>query len=96
MRLEQKDIDIIKNILLNKISDAKIFLFGSRVDDSKKGGDIDLFVKTNNNISLKEELLLLTQFELNGITRKIDLIIDTPEKNKQSFFDSIKDKAIVL
>ena len=96
MRVDSNDIDIIKNTLIDKISDAKIFLFGSRVDDAKKGGDIDIFVKTLSNVTLKDELLLLTQFELNGIRRKIDLIIDSPKKSKQVFFDSIKDKAILL
>lgn len=83
-------------ILLSKILDAKIFLFGSRVDDSKKGGDIDLFVKTQQNITLRDELTLLSQLELNGISRKIDLIIQTPSKNHNIFFQTIKKKAIVL
>ena len=96
MRVDVKDVDIIKNTLISRISDAKIFLFGSRVDDAKRGGDIDIFVKTLKNVSFKEELLLLTQLQRNGISRKIDLIIDSPQKKKQVFFDSIKDKAILL
>jgi len=33
MRVDAKDVDIIKTTLISKISDAKIFLFGSRVDE---------------------------------------------------------------
>lgn len=96
MRLKTEDIKIIKSTLLSKLSDAKIFLFGSRVDDEKKGGDIDIYVKTSTITTLKDELRLLTQLERNGISRKIDLIIDSPKKNRQSFFNSIKNEAIAL
>ena len=96
MRLKQNDIDIIKSTLLSTISDAKIFLFGSRTDDSKRGGDIDIFVKTKENISLKDELSILSKLELSGITRKIDLVIQTPYKNHRDFFQSIKKEAIAL
>lgn len=37
MRLENK----IKEAIYNSFGDVKIYLFGSRVDDTKKGGDID-------------------------------------------------------
>jgi len=96
MRIKKRDVKTIKSTILSKISDAKIFLFGSRVDDTKRGGDIDLFVKTSINITLLDELSIITQLQLNGITRKIDLIIDTPQKSKQIFFESIKNEAIIL
>ncbi len=96
MRLKKDDVEKIKKVIQTKISDAKIYLFGSRVDDSKKGGDIDLFVKTTQDIKLKDELSILTLLELNGITRKIDLIIQTPSRDRSEFFKSIKSEAIVL
>ncbi len=42
MRITSDEVKIIKNTILKQISDAKIMLFGSRTDDSKKGGDIDI------------------------------------------------------
>jgi predicted nucleotidyltransferase len=96
MRLTQKQITTIKSVLLKQIKDAKIFLFGSRVDPTQKGGDIDLFVKTNQEINLQDEIKLLTQLELCGIERKVDLVIDTPQKDKTKFFQSIQNKAILL
>lgn len=96
MRLEKKDIQNIKEVIHSKISDAKIYLFGSRVDDAKKGGDIDLFVKTSQDIKLKDELTILTLLELNGILRKVDLIVDTPNRDKSEFFKTIEKEAIIL
>jgi predicted nucleotidyltransferase len=78
MRLQRAEIDIIKSTLHETIDDAKVFLFGSRTDDTKKGGDIDLFVQTHKPITLKEELKILSRLELRGIERKIDLIIQSP------------------
>jgi len=96
MRLKKDDVKKIKKVIYTKISDAKIFLFGSRVDDTKKGGDIDLFIETSQDIKLKDELSILTLLELNGITRKIDLIIQTPSRDKSEFFKTIKSEAIIL
>lgn len=44
MRLQPKEIAAIKDIILAVDPDAEIFLYGSRVDDIKSGGDIDLLV----------------------------------------------------
>ena len=47
MRLSRKEIEAILNVA-QKIYGAsvKVYLFGSRTDDSKRGGDIDLLVRT--------------------------------------------------
>lgn len=42
MRLTKQEVQIIKSAILQVDPEARIFLFGSRVDDQKKGGDIDL------------------------------------------------------
>ena len=50
MRLKLNEISAIKSGAKSCIGeDAKVFLLGSRVDDSKKGGDVDLLILTNEN-----------------------------------------------
>ncbi|HFU77888.1 MAG TPA: nucleotidyltransferase domain-containing protein, partial [Epsilonproteobacteria bacterium] len=53
MRLLQSEADAIKSTFLALFHSGKIYLFGSRVDDSKKGGDIDLFLELDDDLSLE-------------------------------------------
>ena len=53
---------------------AAIYLFGSRVDDSKKGGDIDLLVLSGLLGFSDKRRIKVRLYELMG-EQKIDLII---------------------
>lgn len=44
MRLSISEITAIKTIIADLDPCARIYLFGSRVDDTKRGGDIDLLI----------------------------------------------------
>ncbi len=47
MRLSSKEKKTICAVLHHSFGDqAKIWLFGSRLDDSLKGGDVDLYIET--------------------------------------------------
>ena len=48
MRLSRSEIDVLKSKLSSLSSNAKLYLFGSRVDDTRKGGDIDLLIIDKN------------------------------------------------
>ena len=48
MRLSNDSMLTIKQaVTLIFGKDAKVYLFGSRTDDAKKGGDIDLYIETD-------------------------------------------------
>lgn len=48
MRLTSRQVDAIKSAAVEAFgADAIVRLFGSRVDDSKRGGDIDLHVEAS-------------------------------------------------
>jgi len=96
MRLYQNEVNIIKNTILSSIEDAKIILFGSRVFDNKKGGDIDICIETKYEIPLSQKLKILTKIELAGIQRKVDLVLKTPKTKYQPIFDTISKEGIVL
>lgn len=61
---------------------AKVWLFGSRVDDSKRGGDIDLLVCPDETLGLSllaGKIRLLNKLEAQIGERKVDVIVKTPD-----------------
>jgi predicted nucleotidyltransferase len=51
MRLTPDQIQAIKQTAETVLGDdARVILFGSRVDDTKKGGDIDLLFETDHRV----------------------------------------------
>ena len=96
MRLSAKEINIIKSVILRDKKMSKIILFGSRVYDEKKGGDIDLLLQTSEKITLKEKLEILAKLEYNGIERKVDLLIQTPDSEHKNIFTTAIKEGIVL
>jgi predicted nucleotidyltransferase len=84
---------IIKNAKKIFGRDVEIFLFGSRIDDNKKGGDIDLYVKTNikDNLHQKKFNFIIALEDEIG-EQKIDVIIakdSTREIEKEAIKNGI-------
>jgi predicted nucleotidyltransferase len=46
--LSQNEVDFIKSEILKFIPDAEIYIFGSILKDNIRGGDIDIYIVTNN------------------------------------------------
>jgi predicted nucleotidyltransferase len=58
-------------------------LFGSRVDDQKRGGDIDLLISTSQcdvQALMRAEIALLTKLQNQLGEQKIDLLLDYPSR----------------
>ena len=52
MRLSQAQIKAIKSAAAEIFGDeAEVWLFGSRADDSRRGGDVDLMVETAETLN---------------------------------------------
>ncbi|MDD5460317.1 MAG: nucleotidyltransferase domain-containing protein [Methylococcales bacterium] len=75
MRLTEFEVNAIKQSALEVFgSKAQIFSFGSRVDDSKKGGDIDLYIKTEAGNDFTHKIKFLVLLEQKIGEQKIDVV----------------------
>jgi len=75
VRLEEWEVrEIKKAAKLIFGEDVKVILFGSRVYDDKKGGDIDLYVITNAPTYEKKKKFWIELQERLG-EQKIDIIL---------------------
>ncbi|WP_028949822.1 nucleotidyltransferase domain-containing protein [Sulfurihydrogenibium subterraneum] len=82
LRLSNEEIQVIKTIIKKYDPNAKIFIFGSRTDLNKKGGDIDILV-ISNSIDYKQRRKIKVDLLLTLGDRKVDLIItENPEKTE--------------
>jgi len=75
---EIKTILKLKDDIFGK--NIKLYLFGSRVDDSAKGGDIDLYLKVENiDAVFEKKVEFLSQVQQVLGEQKIDLIFSQDE-----------------
>ena len=85
-------IESAKKILLGYFS---IYLFGSRVNDQKRGGDIDLLILSDCPVELKKirmfKIILKEEIE----NQKIDVVYDTYD-SKNSFVELVREEGVKL
>jgi len=101
MRLSPQQQAAIRTTVAETIgADATVWLFGSRVDDSKRGGDIDLLIETKRvdaNALLRAEITLLTQLQNKLGEQKIDILLDYPSlRSRPPIFAIAKQTGILL
>ena len=78
MRLSKYQLDVIKYAVKDAFGeDAALFLFGSRVDDQARGGDVDLFIETSlgKHKAYQAELKLFTCLQKQLGEQKIDIVV---------------------
>ncbi len=74
MRITDEKIKLLKSTILSILPDAKVYLFGSRVDDNKKGGDIDILIIADRALNFIEEGKIKQQFFKHFGAQKLDLV----------------------
>lgn len=93
MRLSSFEIASIVDLVKKHFAeDATVYLFGSRVNDELKGGDIDLFIHAAaGKCCLDNKIRFLADLEKKIGERKVDVVFDVDKvRNQTVFYDSIQ------
>lgn len=83
MRLKDSERRVIGEAIRQRDASAKVYLFGSRVDDQRVGGDIDILV-LSDRIDFRDQLSIRRDI-LDAIGwQKLDLIVDQEERPRRA------------
>lgn len=87
MRSKADVAGIIKKIAKENFGEnAQVYLFGSRINDQKKGGDIDLYIETDVKENLLDrKLKMLVDIKKIFGEQKIDIVVNNFQNNKHVY-----------
>ena len=81
MRLTPDQAEAIRQHIYTRMGQhARIWLFGSRVDDSCRGGDVDLYVEPESTPDLTARLRCKSELA-DALDLKVDLIVQQPDQD---------------
>ena len=84
VRLSEEYIKAIKTLAKKYFDSGEVIIFGSRADQNKKGGDIDIFIHTQKTENiLQAKLAFLRDFELMFGEQKVDLVVQAGMKEEK-------------
>lgn len=99
MRLDDKTREIIKSEVASQLgADATVRLFGSRVDDTQRGGDIDLLIEPGRSLvhRIQSECRLAARLYIRLGGRKVDVLIKNPLEPMLPIHEQALQDGIVL
>ena len=99
MRLNPQQIQVIKQTVNDIFGEqAQVKLFGSRVSDLQKGGDIDLLVISHRAVEKPVQMASLLAAKIYRVCsgRKIDVVIDAPNLERQAINQIANETGILL
>jgi predicted nucleotidyltransferase len=99
MRLTLLQIELIRNTAQQLLGETvRVMLFGSRVRDDLKGGDVDLFVEANqavcNPAVVSARLASRISRAMNG--RHVDVVLKAPNLLHQPVHDIARQTGVLL
>ena len=92
MRLTKYEVEAIKRAFKETFEDGKVYLFGSRVDDTKRGGDIDLYLVPSKKFDdeMERKIRFLIKLDEYIGEQKIDVVL-AKDKNRLIEQESLRE-----
>lgn len=88
MRLSKDEVKFIKNTI-NSILKSEIYIFGSRLDDNKKGGDLDIYLIPKEKEDLTYKVGLIRMILEEKLLIPVDIVI-AKDKNREIEKEALK------
>ena len=87
MRISSKHVQTIRDVVARECGPgARVRLFGSRLDDAGRGGDVDLLIELDESVErpalLAARLSVLLSRRLDG--RSVDVVLAAPNLSRQA------------
>ena len=96
MRLTPAQIDTIKSTATAVLGDGvQVWLYGSRLDDQRRGGDVDLLVQTARKASVMDRARFKYQVE-STLQLPVDVLMVQTGQNASPFETIARSKAVEL
>ena len=99
MRLTETQRHSIKSAVTSVIGEeSRVWLFGSRVDDTQRGGDIDLLIETDRVVPSRTTVLCQIEGALAVRLgdRKIDLLLKDARTADAPIFNAARQTGVLL
>ena len=95
MRLTASEFNALRTIIGALDPAGSIYLYGSRADDSRRGGDIDVYLQASHAIDMKTRLR--TQYRLQqACNTHVDLLVKNPQQPMQAIHQIAIEQGILI
>lgn len=98
MRLSNSEIKTILQVMRVHSIHGQVYLHGSRIDDQKKGGDIDLFLVVDDSEIQKlsnQKYKIAAELSRQLREQKVDLLILSKSESKDHEFFNNSEKTLL-
>jgi len=96
MRLTRNQVSTILTIVRRDAGEhAAVFLFGSRLNDQARGGDVDLLIETDRPLTLLDRARLKMNME-SDLCLPVDIVAKTRSDKATPFQNIARNRAVLL